>query len=549
MMLSSRLHVRLIFFLFSLALLTLPFACGGSSSAQDAGDGGMDAWDGDAGTDKADGSDELVMEVISLDPVEGPMKGGTRVTISGKGFVQGCSVSFGSNDASDVAFLSSYQLQATTPPSSSPGKVSVIVRAPDGKSATLPNGFSYVDSQVLSVGWCILQSPPASSSKVSEPTEAIYGRAYVEGCTEGDSACSQLAAQLGYGVIGSDPSADPSQWTWTDAAYNPAHTDDNNDEFQASLTIDTEGSYSYTYRFSVDAGQSWTYCDLDGSDNGFQLDKLGDLTVTGQASFVGWCNIQYPASTSTVPGVPTEQIYGQVFVENCTEGQGACQGLKGELGWGPRGQDPFGDPDPSPFTWLEAQHNPANTSNNDEFSASITPQVSGEFAYAFRFTMDNGENWAYCDLDSTSNGLQVEQMGSLSVQTRSIGWCNLQYPPSMTVVADSDSETVWGRVFVEACSEGENFCRGIIGQVGYGSAGIDPSSSPDSFTWIDAQYNPQHTDDNNDEYGVSLHPVSTGDMRYAVRFSGDAGANWTYCDLDGSDNGFSEDQMGVLTVE
>ncbi len=544
---SHQLWVGLFSGILLLASLVLP-AC---SSGQDNPDAGIDAWDGRDGSDidHGDGADDTVMEIISIQPTQGPVQGGTRVTISGKGFVEGSSVSFGANDSTDEQFLSSYQLQATTPASAAPGAVTVVVRTPGGKTATLPNGFSYVDSETPTIGWCILQSPSSTSSRKSEFTEDIYGRAFVKDCSEGDRACGQLVAQLGFGLQGIDPSVNPSQWSWMDAAYNPGHTDDDNDEFQAKILTQDEGAFSYTYRFSVDEGGSWTYCDLDGTDNGFQPDMLGQLTVTGdQGNLVGWCNIQYPASTSTVPGVPTELIYGQVFVENCTEGEGSCALLSAELGWGPKGQDPFGDPDPSPFTWIAAEYNPANTSNNDEFSASVTPQVSGEFSYAFRFTTDGGENWAYCDLDGTDNGLQVEQMGTLTVQTHDIGWCNLQYPASMSVSADTDSDPIYGRVFVEKCSEGENFCRGILGQVGYGMPGIDPLSSPDSFTWVDAQYNPGHTDDNNDEYAALLHPMSSGDLRYVMRFSGDAGSSWTYCDLDGSENGFSEDQMGVLEV-
>ena len=41
------------------------------------------------------------------------------------------------------------------------------------------------------------------------------------------------------------------------------------------------GQFSLAYRFSVDAGQSWTVCDLDGNQNGYQLAQAGSLTVRG----------------------------------------------------------------------------------------------------------------------------------------------------------------------------------------------------------------------------------------------------------------------------
>jgi hypothetical protein len=46
--------------------------------------------------------------------------------------------------------------------------------------------------------------------------------------------------------------------------------------------VETAGSYAYAYRFSLDDGGSWRYCDLDGSGGmagDFSADQAGALTV------------------------------------------------------------------------------------------------------------------------------------------------------------------------------------------------------------------------------------------------------------------------------
>jgi hypothetical protein len=56
----------------------------------------------------------------------------------------------------------------------------------------------------------------------------------------------------------------------------------------ASFTAPAAGSYRYAYRFSLDQGVSWTFCDTSGVDGGsgsnggltFDLENLGVLTTT-----------------------------------------------------------------------------------------------------------------------------------------------------------------------------------------------------------------------------------------------------------------------------
>ncbi len=136
----------------------------------------------------------------------------------------------------------------------------------------------------------------------------------------------------------------------------------------------------------------------------------GDLTlaasflVTGTHSFVGWCNIQWPESTETTSGTPTELVFGQVFVSGITEVAGDCGGgVIAQLGFGPRDSDPSTDPD---WIWTAAACNPlcADCGFNDEYMTTMTIEEVGTYAYAYRFSSDSGLNYRYCDTSGSLDG-------------------------------------------------------------------------------------------------------------------------------------------------
>jgi hypothetical protein len=80
--------------------------------------------------------------VTSIDPTSGPFSGGTPVTVTGTGFVDGATVLFGGLGATSVTFNSSTSLTAVTPAQGS-GTVSVTVFNPDSQSDTLSSAFLY----------------------------------------------------------------------------------------------------------------------------------------------------------------------------------------------------------------------------------------------------------------------------------------------------------------------------------------------------------------------------------------------------------------------
>ena len=79
--------------------------------------------------------------IDSIAPSTGSTSGGTNVVITGSGFQNGATVTFGGVAATNVT-VSSTQITATTPAHAA-GSVNVVVLNPDGQSFTAPNGFTY----------------------------------------------------------------------------------------------------------------------------------------------------------------------------------------------------------------------------------------------------------------------------------------------------------------------------------------------------------------------------------------------------------------------
>jgi hypothetical protein len=81
--------------------------------------------------------------VTAVDPASGTTAGGTNVTVTGTGFVSGATVIFGGVTATNITWVSSTSITATTPAHVA-GGVDVVVVNPVGLSGTLPGGFTYI---------------------------------------------------------------------------------------------------------------------------------------------------------------------------------------------------------------------------------------------------------------------------------------------------------------------------------------------------------------------------------------------------------------------
>jgi hypothetical protein len=116
---------------------------------------------------------------------------------------------------------------------------------------------------------------------------------YEPGITDSVGQGAGIISQLGYGPDGSLPWE--AGWTWVDAAYDSDV--DNKDKYVATLTVGTEGTYDYCYRYQLEGTGVWTYGDLDGNDlgsggtNGYSPEQAGELVFT---SGVGALSVQKP---------------------------------------------------------------------------------------------------------------------------------------------------------------------------------------------------------------------------------------------------------------
>ena len=82
-----------------------------------------------------------------VSPLAGSIAGGLSVTLTGSGFQPGAAVYFGNSPATQVSVESGEVIRATSPAAPGTGSVSVSVINPDGSSATMPGGFTYVASE------------------------------------------------------------------------------------------------------------------------------------------------------------------------------------------------------------------------------------------------------------------------------------------------------------------------------------------------------------------------------------------------------------------
>ena len=132
---------------------------------------------------------------------------------------------------------------------------------------------------------------------------------------------------------------------------------------------------------------------------------------------IGWANLQWPPTLNhTISAVNrTNNVYGQVWINGVTNQPGQTPSLRAQLGFGPQGSDPAGNP---AWVWVDASFN-VDAGNNDEFVASLLPEAVDSYDYAYRYTTTNGRDWVYADLDGTGNGFEPAQAGVLTVDPSS----------------------------------------------------------------------------------------------------------------------------------
>lgn len=143
--------------------------------------------------------------VTNIDPSSGTISGGTPVTITGTGFVDGATVDIGGNPAADVSVVSDTSLTAKTPVGSA-GPADVMVTNPDTQSGTGVELFTYIAAPEVSA------IAPATGTSAGGTRVTITGTGFVEGAavTVGGKAAkdvtfvnaTSLTATTPVGIVG-----------------------------------------------------------------------------------------------------------------------------------------------------------------------------------------------------------------------------------------------------------------------------------------------------------------------------------------------------------
>lgn len=131
------------------------------------------------------------------------------------------------------------------------------------------------------VSFCNLEFPVAMTVVAGQHTSSVFGTIFQAGISE-TPANPVIHAELGFGPSGSDPRVS-NEWNYISAGYVEQHNGTDS-RYSAQFVAPAPGTYSYTYRFSIDDGISYTYCDIDGAGGNpgltFDSTNLGTLTVT-----------------------------------------------------------------------------------------------------------------------------------------------------------------------------------------------------------------------------------------------------------------------------
>ena len=109
---------------------------------------------------------DVAPAVHSITPSAGATTGGTEVTIRGLRFAAGATVTIGGQPATDVTVQSAETLTAKTPPGTAGGLAAVVVSV-NGRSGTLPNGFSYQTPPPNALP--VISSISAQGSRTNQP--------------------------------------------------------------------------------------------------------------------------------------------------------------------------------------------------------------------------------------------------------------------------------------------------------------------------------------------------------------------------------------------
>ena len=182
----------------------------------------------------------------------------------------------------------------------------------------------------------------------------------------------------------------------------------------------TNGTYYYYVVAASDAS---------GNESGYSNEAAALPHAT-----IGWAGNLEPASIVHTIGItPTGPISAQVWIDGVTNAPGQGEGVMAELGLGVSGTLTS-----TWETWVSMDY-VADVGNNDQYAATLTPEVTGTMQYLARFSTTRGREWTYAHTSGDQRGvLTVQPSGdttppgtpsNLRVTDWSADWVALAWDP------------------------------------------------------------------------------------------------------------------------
>jgi glycosidase len=194
------------------------------------------------------------------------------------------------------------------------------------------------------------------------------------------------------------------------------------------------GTVTTTYTDTAVTNGTWYYYVVTALDApGNESERSYEAAALPHAP-IGWAgNLEPPAIVHTIGLAPTPPISGQVWIDGVTNPPGQGAGVLAELGYGISGTLTA-----TWDVWVPMQY-AADVGNNDQYTATLTPEMTGTFQYLARFSTTAGRDWTYAYTSGGQPGVLTVQPSSdttppatpqnLRVTDWSAGWIALAWDP------------------------------------------------------------------------------------------------------------------------
>ena len=118
---------------------------------------------------------------------------------------------------------------------------------------------------------------------------------------------------------------------------------------------------------------------------------------------------------------------------------------------------------------------------------------------------------------------------SINLFSTSIGWGNLQWPFSISIVQNDTTENIYGQVWMSGVTDSPGQGAGITAELGYGADGSTPDGT---WTWFTATY--FGDSGSNDEYVYNLVcSMAPGNYDYTYRYQYTGDSDYYYAGTSG----------------